>query len=179
MYQLRPLSGTRYSGTCHCKNFWLIWDIFWFDKQIYILYSDYTIKNKNIGEVAVAAQSADKRRLTRGAGVSVASKSGSHNLQFKKKWRGGWAAESGRLLTCYRTLFSYRGFESLLLRVQNKNTQLGIFILYVKGIRTSGERDNKRSVLATTIERATISARKRALSDRSGQVSFSIEKRAR
>jgi len=39
--------------------------------------------------VAVAAQSADKRRLTRGAGVSGASKSGSHNLKFNKKWRGG------------------------------------------------------------------------------------------
>ena|GEM_PF-5854794 len=34
-------------------------------------------------------------------------------------WRGGREAEGGRLLTCYRSLYSYPGFESLSLRQDN------------------------------------------------------------
>lgn len=52
IYQLRPRLGTRYSGTCQVRYLGFNSGICLFDKQSYILYSDYNIKNKNIGEVA-------------------------------------------------------------------------------------------------------------------------------
>ncbi len=96
IYQLRFLCGMRYSGICHCKNFELVCVIYWFDKQIYILYSNYTIKNKNNGEAEGSRERGGCGRAKRGqeaadprsgCGCNEQKRQGIvYNLKY---WRGG------------------------------------------------------------------------------------------